>query len=186
MPLSHYSQSKVSSEMLEPIHQNLYEVTFLPPDSIKTAKGFDYLIEHVKTVSGLQGVNPSVDAIVQKYKWSDRSFAGMPSQTYLDISITFTMNLNKDNQAYTYKILRDWWRLTYDPDTAYAGLKMQYTGTMTIVQFNRNGDVYRELRLDPVFPTGQVEALDTLDYESAEPQEITMTFRCDKYEEILK
>ena len=185
--MPHYSQSKVSSGRYEPVHQNLFEVSFIPPAGLTSAwaDSGTLLLEHVQNVGGLQGVNPAVDAVTQKFKWSDRSFAGMPSQTYVEIAIEFSMNLNDANQAYTYRILRDWYRLTYDPDTGYAGIKRDYTGTIIIVQYNRNGDIYRQLEFYHAFPQEPPQALDSLDYTSSDPQNATQTFRSDWYKEIL-
>ena len=183
--MPHYSQSKVSKGRFEPVHQNLFEVSFIPPSGLTWGDAGALLLEHVNTVSGLQGVNPAVDAVTQKFKWADRSYAGMPSQTYVEIGIEFSMNLNEANQAYTYQILRDWYRLTYDPDTGYAGIKKDYSGDIIIVQYNRNGDIYRQLNFFHAFPQEPPQALDGLDYSSSDPQTASMTFRSDWYEEIL-
>ena len=95
------------------------------------------------------------------------------------------MNLNDSNQAYTYKILRDWYRLMYDPDTGYAGLKKDYVGSMEILQHNRNGEVYRRIKLYDIFPTSAPETMDGLDYNSSDPFPASITFRCDWYDEEL-
>ena len=42
-----------------------------------------------------------------------------------------------------------------------------------------------KITFEDVFPTGNPEAMDSLDYESSDPQELTMNFRCDHWTEEL-
>lgn len=182
MALPHFNQSKASKNLYEPIHQNLFEVTFLPPAGVT---GGDLLLEHVNTVSGLDGLNPAVDAVGQKYKFADRSYAGMPGQTFVDIAINFSLNLNEANQMYIYKTLKDWYKKIYNPLTGEMGLKVDYTGDMIIVEYNRAGDIYRKITLNDVFPTGNPTGLDGHDYNSADALAMDMTFRCDYWNEEL-
>jgi len=178
--LPHYNNSKASSNKYEPVHQNLFEVTFLPPAGVT---GQQMLLEHVLTVGGLDGVNIATEAVQQKYKFSDRSFAGMPSQTFVDITITFSLNLNDSNQMYAYKTLRQWKDLAYDPLTGIMGIKKDYTGQLIIVEFNRPGNIYRKLTFNDTFITGQITGLDSRDYNSAEPLTLSITFRSDTWKE---
>ncbi len=175
MPLPHYTQAKASIQKFEPVYQNLFEVTVLTPLNQDSA----LILQHVKSIGGLNNLNPTVEAVGQKYKFADRSYAGMPGQTFAELSLAFTVNLNDANQAYMYKYMRDWYRLTYDPLTGEMGLKVNYTGTMIVVQYNRRGDVFRKITFKDCFPTGQPQFIDSLAYETAEPAEVTMTIRSD-------
>jgi hypothetical protein len=181
MALPHYKVSKASSKREEPLYPNLYEVTLLPPDGIDGG----LLLEHVNTVSGIGGVNPAIDAVGQKYKFADRSFAGMPSATSVDVTINFSLNFNDANQLYTYKTLREWYKKTYNPATGEMGLKKDYTGTIIIVQYNRKGEIWRKLTLFHVFPTGGIALADSLDYSTNDPVTLDIVFKCDHWEETL-
>lgn len=180
--LPHYNQSKASKNKFEPMHQNLFEVTFLPPSGVS---GGELLLEHVNTIGGLDGLNPAIDPIGQKYKFSDRSYAGMPAQTFVDIAINFSLNLNDANQAYTYKTLQAWYKKIYDPATGEMGLKKDYSGTIILVEYNRAGDIYRKVTLLDVFPGSNPTGLDARDYGSPDPMVIDITFRCDHWDEEL-
>ena len=182
MALPHFNQSKASKSLYEPVHQNLFEVTFIPPSGVA---GADLLLEHVNTVGGLDGLNPALDAIGQKYKFADRSYAGMPSATSVDIAVNFSLNLNEANQMYVYKTLKSWYSKMYNPATGEMGLKKDYVGTMIIVEYNRAGDIYRKITLLDVFPTGAPTGLDAHDYGSADPLVMDMTFKCDHWEEEI-
>ena len=181
MPRPHYTQSKASINLYEPVHSNLFEVTILTPLNADAA----LILEHVKSISGMQGVNPSIDAVNQKFKFADRSFAGMPSQTYVDLNVAFTLNLNTANEMYLYKTLRDWYTIMYNPLTGEMGLKAEYVGTIIIVHYNRRGDIFRKVTFLDAFPTGQLETLDSLDYDTSDPQELTLNFRSDHWTEEL-
>lgn len=186
--LPHYKNFKPAVDKYEPMHPNLFKVVFQLPTKLaaKYTEYIDFLPGHINTVSGLQGINPALDVVEQRFKWATRSFAGMPSTTSIDFTIEFSMNLNDANQAYTYKILRDWYRLAYDPDTGYAGLKKDYTAPQIDIYFmNREGDPYRHVKLIDSFITTAPEAMDSLDYTSADPFSASCSFRCDWFEEIL-
>lgn len=177
MPLPHYTQARASTQKFEPIQPNLFEVTIFSPSGDDTA----LILEHVKSIAGLNALNPSVDAIGQKYKFADRSYAGMPATTVADITVNFTLNLNDANENYIYNIFRNWYKLIYDPLTGEMGLKKDYVGSMIIVQYNRAGDIFRKITLKDVFPTTQPVFLEELNYETQDSAELSMTYRCDHW-----
>src|SRR5210317_227842 len=94
MPLPHYTQSRASSQRYEPVQPNLFEVTVFTPLGDDTG----LILEQVKTIGGLNNLNPSVDAIGQKYKFADRSFASMPGQTFMDLTVNFSLNLKRSKR----------------------------------------------------------------------------------------
>jgi len=179
MPLPHYTQSRASSQRYEPIQPNLFEVTVFSPLGDDTG----LVLEQVKTIGGLNNLNPAVDAVGQKYKFADRSFASMPGQTFMDLTINFSLNLNEANENYIYNTFRNWYKLIYDPLTGEMGLKKDYVGSMIIVQYNRAGDIFRKITCKDVFPTGQPDFVDELSYETPDAVDLTMTYRCDHWVE---
>jgi len=176
--LPHYNNSRAATQKFEPIQGNLFEVTILPPMIDGTL-----LLEHVNTVGGLGGLNPAYDAVTQKYKFAERSYAGMPGKTSVDVTVQFSLNLNDTNQNYIYKTLRDWYKKIYDPATGAMGLKKDYVGTMIIVMYDRAGNIHRKVTLLDVFPTGGVPFADGLDYGAQDPITLDMTFRSDNWTE---
>ena len=179
MPLPQYTQSRASSQRYEPIQPNLFEVTVFSPLGDDTG----LILEQVKTIGGLNALNPAVDAVGQKYKFADRSFASMPGQTFLDLTLNFSLNLNEANENYIYNTFRNWYKLIYDPLTGEMGLKKDYVGSMIIVQYNRAGDIFRKITCKDVFPTGSPDFVDELSYETPDPSELSMTYRCDHWVE---
>ena len=183
MALPHYSQDQTSKKgkNFEPVLNNMFEVTILPPDGVE---GSGMLTQHVNTIGGLE-LHKELPEIVQKYKWSERKYSGTPEASTLEVTIQFSLNLNDANQMYLYKTIRDWYRLQYNPETGEVGLKKDYVGTMVIVQFNRAGDIYRKITLEDCFINSPVNPGTDLNYETAEPVELEVTWRCDTWAEEL-
>lgn len=175
MPLPHYTQSKASLNKYEPIYPNLFEVTILTPTNADSG----LILQHVNKIGGLDGVNPSIDAVGQKYKFSDRSYAGMPGQTFVDLTLEFSVNLNDANEAYIYNTMRNWYNLVYDPLTGEMGLKRDYVGSMVVVQYNRAGDIFRRVTFKDVFPTAQITFINDLDYATQDAGIVGVTLRSD-------
>jgi hypothetical protein len=175
--LPHYNNSVAATKLYEPIQGNLFEVTILPPNGIDGT----LLLEHVNTVGGLGGLNPSIDAVSQKYKFAERSYAGMPSTTSVDVTINFSLNLNDANQNYIYKTLRDWYKKIYDPATGAMGLKKDYVGTIIIVMYDRQGNIHRKVTLLDCFPTGGVSMADGLDYGAQDPIALDIVWKCNNW-----
>lgn len=183
MALPHYSQDQTSKQgkQFEPVQANLFEVTLLPPAGVADAP---LMIQHVNSIGGLD-LYKEIEAVEQKYKFSTRSYAGMPDQTSVDVNINFSLNLNDANQAYLYKSMRQWYNNQYDPQTGVMGLKKDYVGTIVIVQFNREGDIYRTVTLEDCFITSGLPFTNELNYETTEAQVLEVTWRCDTFREVL-
>ena len=183
MALPHYSQDQTSrsGRQFEPVQANLFEVTILPPAGVADAP---LMIQHVNSISGLE-LYKGVAAVEQKYKFSTRSFAGMPDATTLDVTVNFSLNLNDANQAYLYKSMRQWYNNQYDPQTGAMGLKKDYVGTIVIVQFNRAGDIYRTVTLEDCFIISGLPFTNDLSYETVEVQALEVQWRCDTFKEVL-
>ena len=142
------------------------------------------MIQHVNSIGGLE-LYKAVSPVEQKYKFSTRSYAGMPDSTTVEVNINFSLNLNDANQAYLYKSMRQWYNNQYDPQTGAMGLKKDYVGTIVIVQFNRAGDIYRTVTLEDCFITSALPFTNDLSYESPEPAQLEVTWRCDTFKEVL-
>jgi hypothetical protein len=184
MALPHYSEDQTSKKgrNFEPVQANLFEVTILPPAGVA---GQELFLQHINSIGGLDGLHKGVDAITQKYKFASRSYAGMIGETTVDVTVNFSLNLNDANQAYLYKSLRQWYRAQYNPETGEMGLKKNYVGTIVIVQFNREGDIYRKVTLDDCFITSGIGFTAELSYESADPATLEISWRADVWSEEL-
>jgi len=167
--LPHYQNSLSAINKFEPVYLNQFEITILPPAAVV---GGEILLQHVTKVSGLSlDKNPGL--ATQKYKFAKRNYAGAkPDNTYMDLSLTFTVNLNDANSMYVFKTLRQWSDLVYNPLTGAMGLKTDYTGTIVVSIFNKTGDVFRRITCRDTYPTKPITAMN-LNYTSADIFKIT-------------
>jgi hypothetical protein len=184
MSLSHYRNSHAATNKWEVVNPSLFEVTILSPLEQQVTANSALLLEHVRSISGLDGLNPAVGVARQKFKFAERSYAGGPDQTHLELGITFSLNLNNANENYIYTALRNWTNLIYNPATGSQGLKVIYCGTMIIVEYNRDGSVWRKITCYDIFPTGQITGMGDRNYDSVnEANELQITFNCDYWAE---
>ena len=186
MALSHYKNSHAAINKWEVVNPSLFEVTILPPefpagsdDSTTTL-----MLEHVRSIGGLDGLNPSVGTAVQKFKQAERHYAGGPESTHLELAVTFSLNLNDANENYIYTTLRKWCDMIYNPANGAMGLKKQYCGRMVIVEYNRDGSICRKITCSDCFPTGQMTGMGDRSYDDPNAaNELSMTFMVDLWDE---
>jgi hypothetical protein len=180
--LSHWKNSVAATNYFEPIFQNQFEVILTPP-AVITGSEVSLLVEHVTKLSGLPEINSAGTLVEQKYKFATRSYAGaLPDKTTADLALTFTVNLNDENNAYVYNILRAWNDIVYNPLTGSQGLKRDYVGEMAVFVANKNSEIFREWTFPAIIPNSPLKAID-LNYTSNEVYEVTMTYRADHWDE---
>lgn len=179
--LSHYKNSMSSINKFEPVFLNQFEVLVTPPAGVLNG---NLLLEQVTNISGLD-VDKNPSSIEQRYKFANRNFAGAkPDKTTLDLAIKFNVNLDDVNSMFTFKTLRQWTDLIYNPLTGAQGLKRDYTGTIVVSIFNKQGDVFRRITCRDVFPTAPITDM-SLSYESSEIFSIDMKYASDYFDDVF-
>jgi hypothetical protein len=175
--LPHYNNSRAAVNKHEPVTNNMFEVTLFTPDGDDSG----LLLEHIVKVGGLQ-LDQSWEQVEQKYKYAKRTYAGVPDETGMDVTIDFTLNLNDANENYIYNTIRRWRNKVWNPLTGEMGLKRDYCGSALIVMHNRVGDVYRRIVLKDVWPKGELTQPE-LDYGTQDAMQLTLTLRCDHFDD---
>lgn len=180
MALSHFKNSTAAVNKYEVVNPALFEVTILPPTlDGQNDNTTQLLLEHVISISGLDGLNPAMGTVVQKYKQADRVYLGVPDTTHLELGMTFSLNLNDANENYIYTSLRKWYNKAFNPATGAYGLKKDYCGSMVIVEYNRDGSIWRKTTAINVIP-GQPTGMNDRNINSGnEANELSMTFIAD-------
>lgn len=190
--LSHYRSSRVSTSLAEPIYQNLFCVQLTPPAGLsdQSEETTNIILEGVKSLGQITASKAS-PVVEQTYKFAKRSFAGaVPDSTTIDLTLNFQLNLMYDETTgiptnFTYKYLREWVDLQYDPLTGRQGLKRDYVApSMTVTMFDRGNTPYWQWQFYYIFPTSAAPQ-PTLDYSSTALLEGSMTFRCDWWDECM-
>ena len=186
--LSHFRNSRVATSLWEPIYQNLFSVQLVPPMGLedRSDERVNIILEGVQSVGTIASSKGS-PVVEQKYKFATRSYAGaVPENTTIDLQIQFALNLSYDNgtpESYTYKFLREWTDLVYDPLTGRQGLKKDYVApSMTVTAHDRSGVGWQQWVLYYIFPTTPCPNIN-LGYQQTQLFEGSMTFRCDWWDE---
>ena len=187
--LPHYTNSQAAIQLYEPVYLNQFEVIINTPAGVQQLPGLNgelILTQQVKSISGMTvDIQPS-GPVEQFYKFASRRYAGgEPSQTDMDLTMEFEVNLNESNSMAVYKTLRQWSDLIYNPLTGAMGLKRDYVGSMVISIFNKQGDVFRRIRIPVCFISTPIPALE-LDYDQgASIYSISISWKCDYWEDLF-
>lgn len=193
MGLPHYRTSRVATSMYEPIYKNLFTVQITCPDGMASTwnQDLDVILEGCTKVTGLNTNKSSGGVKDQHYKFANRSFAGAhPDNTYVDITIDWELNIRYEKEVntpenYTWKFLRDWNALIYDPLTGRMGLKRDYVAkNMIVTMQDRKGTPYWQWILYNIFPTDPLPD-PGLDYQSSDLLKATQKYRCDYWDEVI-
>ena len=193
--LPHYRSSRISTSLAEPIYLNLFTVQLTPPPALGYGNGTEneevnMMLEGVQKVSGLNSDIFPEGTIQQKYKHADRSFINaVPSSTYMDITIDFALNMRPDSPTpdnFTYKFLRKWNDLVYDPMTGRTGLKRNYVAPdMTITMQDREGVPFWQWICYNVFPTQALQGPELNYTEASNVLTASLKLRCDFWDECM-
>jgi hypothetical protein len=179
--------------MYEVVSPALFEVELRFPtelDGILKPSDTSILFEHVRSISGLDGVTPTIGTVVQKYKYAERHYAAAgPDKTSLELAITYTLNLNDHHQNYVYNMLRRWYNLIYNPQNGQTLTKKRYAGGSILVinEYDRSGDIWRRITCFDIFPSTPPTGLNEDNYDSmGDAKTVSITFIVDDWvEQIL-
>jgi hypothetical protein len=185
--LPHYKNSKAGMEQFEPVYMNLFQVSLIPPPGV-TVWDKELIIENVISVKGMAVDQNPDQQVIQTFKGHKRSYAGsLVTNTYVDVALSFEVNINNDNSMYVYKALRRWCDLVRDPLTGAMTPKLSYASKqslMTIHLYKKNGDIVRTWIYPSVFPISPLPVMD-LDYTQQTNYKIDgFKFRADYWEDI--
>lgn len=189
--LFHYTNSKAAMNLHEFVYKNLFEVQITPPDAISNTDEWgvnkQLILDAVQSIEGLD-VDKHPGVATQTFKGTQRKGAGViPDDTTLTLKIAFALNLNETNQLYTYKALRAWSDLIYDPMTGAQTLMATYISKpgISITAFNKERDVFRKYEVRNVFISSPIPAMN-FDYKSDDIMEIGIEFVGNYFSQAIK
>lgn len=185
---SHYRNSDAAVRMWEVVSPALFEVYLKFPTKIASEIGNpELMFQHVRSISGLDGLTPTVGNVVQKYKYAERHYAAAgPDKTSLELTITYTLNINDSHENYIYNMLRKWYDLIYNPQNGQTLVKKDYAGgsLMTIYEHDRNGAIWRKITCIDFFPSTPPTGLNEDNYDSTgDAKTVSITFIVDDWVE---
>jgi hypothetical protein len=185
---SHYRNSDAATQMWEVVSPALFEVSLTFPTILKSEIGnSDLMLQHVRSISGLDGLTPTIGNVVQKYKFAERHYAAAgPDKTSLELTVTYTLNINNAHENYIYNMLRKWYDLVYNPQNGQTLVKKDYAGgsLMTIYEHDRNGAIWRKITCLNFFPSTPPTGLNEDNYDSVgDAKTVSITFIVDDWVE---
>lgn len=190
----HISSSTAARPMnyFDPMHGSIFEVVISKPAGIPqetgiTGEDFKLLTEQVVSVSGLDALQKTSAAGEQKFFGASASYLNPTlDNTYAEITIEFNLNIRNANDAYVFRIFKEWSKLGYDITTGARSLMKDYVSDNIIIsEANRDGTVWRTVKLQKVMLT-EVTGLDGLDYTNNEARKLSVKFRSDIWEETIE
>lgn len=178
MALPHYTNVKPAQNLEEPLYLNLFDVQFQLPPAIN---GGETLTTFAKTVN--LPLHPALEEVVQRYKYSTRSYTSFPADTSAEFSITFNVNVNDANSAYVFKTLTELYKLSFNPATGEMTRKIDHVATITVDIHNKLGEILRRVVLKDCELRGIDEM--SLDWESADAFEVSTTWKTDHWDDLI-
>lgn len=183
--LSHYRNSKISMQNFEPVYMNLFEVILTPPSTVDS---WDYVLEEITKISGMTTDQIPGAGVEQIYKGAKRRFSGaLPDTTVVDLTIGFNVNVDDNLSIISYKGLRKWSDLIWNPLTGAMMLKKDYIGgPLTVFLMNKVREVLREWIFPVVWPTTPLPE-QGLDYSDGNAiYGVEMTFAADFWDDLSR
>ena len=187
MSLPHITNSQAGVNKWDPVHTNIFEVYFSLPEALRTQFGKDeaLLTEHVLSIDGLGALNRAPGVSQQKFMGTDRSYINPKlDNTFAEITVKFSLNLRNETDNFIYKLFRAWAALGYNQNTGERHLKKDYCADFLRAAIaNRKGDIYHDVVFKDVMISGDLDGLNTLDYETGDALELTVKFVSDWWKE---
>lgn len=168
--LAHIENSEAGRENYEPVINSLFRLTFIMPQNITPEP---LLSEHVISVTGFREIG--AEAVQQQAYSARRNSASTDIDNTQEIEVTMSLNLNKANQNYVYKKIKEWKRASFNPATGQYGLQSEYKGQLVVERFDRKGNVISSKTLINAWVKGDITGMDDFDITNHEPIQLTFS-----------
>lgn len=176
---AHFINSEAGRNNYEAATSDLFRITIILPALVGNE---GRLTEHAIKVTGWRDFAPGLTE--QKFMGAPRKFAKNESDSTQDLTITFTMNYDKDHRNYVKKALNKWRRLVHNSLTGSRVLKADYVGTVIIESFLRDETLVYKRILKNVFPYDSITGgIYDNDYSSNDTVEMDFKITGDWYQE---
>lgn len=173
----------------DPVHSSIFEIQFKLPFVMQGEydyKDMSILSKQIISVDGLDGMQKTVGMYKLKYLGVDVGFFNPNiDDSSLDFTINFNLNFRNISDNYVYKIFKEWFSLLYTNATGVRAFKdFCCAESMTILQANRDGTIWRQVVLHNVFVTS-IAGMNTLDYNNSDPVILNVGFHADYWDETI-
>jgi hypothetical protein len=171
----HFSDSKISTGLLEPVYNSLFKATFTLPLALRTRFGTDLLHEQLKKLGDID-FHKFPELVEQHFKHVSREFVGTIVDTKTEIECEFEVNTDENGIMWPYNILYAWSSLCWDDNTGLQTTKKDYVGQIDIAISDKIGNPLREIYAPICFPMTKPNAM-TPDSNDNGIYTLTMKFK---------
>lgn len=146
MALPHFTNIASHYEKWEPVYKNLFEVTILLPTALQQIHPQAKVLLLENATSASLPDYPDLVTVEQRFKYSTRLFLAAPGSTSIESTeITFNLNQNDTLQVFNWRIMKDWYDLSWNNETGELNYKKDMVGDIIINVHDRNGFVIRRV-----------------------------------------
>lgn len=153
MPLPHFTQllqtgspGGPGTQPHEAVYMNLFEVSFILP-TILQAQGRDpiLMLQNALNIDLNLTEDFGRQVKTQQFKYSTRAFLTTPSQTHIDFSIKFNVNVNDEGSMEIWDTLKAWYDLAWNSQNGSMHYKADLISTVIVNQHDKKGVVLRRV-----------------------------------------
>ena len=183
MGLAHFSNVNTAKEKWEPVFKNLYEVVSVLPTAIQALHP-NYqtlLLENTKSVKF--PTYPTISSISQRFKYSTRNFLQFPDNTSAEFDISFNMNQNNSYQVFTWRMMKDWYDLSWNNEDGSLHYKKNVIGDIIVHAHDKEGHVIRRV----TYYNTQIKSFtgwEDLAWEGGDIADVTCSYIADYWEDL--
>jgi len=144
--LPHFTNLQTTQNFNEAVHPSLYEVIFILPTLLQ-GRDDVVLLENATKVSGLNlqpDISPNKD---QRFKYSNRAYLTLPTDTTKEVTISFNVNQNGQGAIFVWNILKAWYDLVWNSQDGSTHYKADINGSIIVNQHDKKGFVIRRVTL---------------------------------------
>ena len=154
MPVPHYNGGTLAPQqkgilthqgLFEPIHPNLFEISFIFPPIVQQLGHDAYLMLENATSIDLDKLTPEMGISTQRFKYSTRAFMNTPESTHTEFGIKFNVNIGKAGDVFVYNALRAWYDLVWNSQNGTLNYKSDICGSIIVNMHDRKGYVIRRV-----------------------------------------
>jgi len=146
MPLAHFTNIDSHNKIWEPVHKNLFEVNFILPPALETIYGGRKNLLLENAISTTLPVYPNLPTQSQRFKYSTRLFVMMPDTTSIDdLQISFNLLKDNQNQIFIFRMLKDWYDLSWNNETGELNYKVATIGNIIVNLHDKDGIIIRRV-----------------------------------------
>ena len=167
MPLPHFTNLQTTQTFNEPVYQGLYEVVFVLPTLLQGRDDVVLLENAIKV--NLGDLTPDITTNTsQRFKYSNRAYLTLPSDTTKTFDISFNLNHNGQGAMFVWNTLKSWYDLVWNSQDGSTHYKADLNGSVIINHHDKKGFVIRRVTLHNAQLLGLTDPSASLDWSQTD------------------